>query len=161
MNAEFDVSALHDALDAQRRTRDLNWSQLGRALGISPSTLQGMSKRRAVEGDGVLQVLRWLGCNPENFLRGSEDARGKAAPLPAVPASAGVLRFDARAIYDALEARRVERGMTWRQVGEAASMVPSSLTRLQRGGRVGFPHIMRVFAWLGQPAARFVRVSRW
>src|ERR1700677_3357365 len=138
MNAEFDVSALHEALDRQRRARGLNWSQLGRTLGgISPSTLQGMRKRRAVEGDGVPQVLRWLGCIPENFLRGRVDPMRPAAPLPAVPAFAG-LRFDARAIYHALEARRLERGMTWRQVGEAVSMAASSLTRLRRGGRVGF-----------------------
>jgi transcriptional regulator with XRE-family HTH domain len=161
--AEFDVDALAAALDAERRARGLTWAQLGRAIGeVSASTLSGLRERGTVEGDGVLQMLRWLGRTPESFLRGAasaSEARDDAA-LPAAPPS-GVLRFDARAIHDALEARRAERGMTWQQVAAASGVgSAATLTRLREGGRVAFPQVMRVFAWLGQPAARFVRVAR-
>jgi hypothetical protein len=72
----------------------------------------------------------------------------------------GVLRFDARALHAALEARRTERGMTWTQVAAAVSGVgAASLMRLRAGGRLGFPQVMRFCAWLGEPAARFIRIA--
>src|SRR3954471_14470438 len=118
-----------------------------------------MRDRGSVEGDGALQMLRWLGRNPESFLPRQEGAMRDTAQLSTV-ADFGVLRFAARAIYDALHAQRIDRGMTWRQVAAEAGMPnPDSLTRLRQGGGVGFPLVMRIFAWLEQPAARFVRVS--
>ena len=155
MTAELALAALHEALDAQRQSRGLSWARVEREIGVSAATLRGMRERGTAEGDGVLQALRWLGRSPESFLRDGTVTRGEDEALPA-PAS-GVLRFDARAIHEALEARRVERGMTWRQVASDIGMASAaSLTRLREGGRVSFPEVMRIFAWLGQPAARYV-----
>jgi hypothetical protein len=109
-------------------------------------------------GDGVLQVLRWLGRSPESFLTGESGATEAGTELP--PSSAGgVLRFDARQIFKELDAGRAERELTWRQVASETGLANvDRLTRLRRGGRVRFPDVMRVLAWLGKPAARFVRV---
>ena len=75
---EFDVDALYAALDAQRQARGLTWAGLAREINrqfervpvraISVSTITGMRKRRVIEGDGVLQMLRWLGRTPESFV---------------------------------------------------------------------------------------------
>ena len=100
-------------------------------------------------------------------LHGALDARRRALGLnwadvgaPLLESAARVLRFDARALYAALEAERAARGLAWRAVA-AASGVESvgGLTRLRAGGRVMFPEVMRVLAWLGAPAARFVRLE--
>jgi hypothetical protein len=104
---DFDVAALYAALDVERQARGLSWAATARAIGsISASTLTGMQTRRVVEGDGVLQVLGWLGRSPESFVPGASDG----ALLPTVPAG-GILRFDPQRIYDALNTRRVERNL--------------------------------------------------
>jgi hypothetical protein len=35
----------------------------------------------------------------------------------------------------------------------------NTLTQLAKGGRVGFPHVMRFFRWLGRPAGSFTRIT--
>jgi hypothetical protein len=59
--------------------------------------------------------------------------RAKAAP------------FDVRALFLALDAQRRERGMNWQQVA--------------RGGRLGFPSVMKIVGWLGRPTREFTRVT--
>ncbi len=166
---EFDVEALYLALDAQRCSRGLSWQQVARELRacfadvparpISPSTLSGMRSRRVVEGDGVLQMLRWLDRTPESFVPSNEQVTERSASLPEVGKDR-IIRFDTRAMYVALETQRAERGMTWKQVAaEIGGLQPASLTRLKKGGRVAFPTVMRIVTWLERPAASFVRSS--
>lgn len=167
--ADFDVAALYAALDAARQARGLSWPELAgeisevfsRSLAtpISPSTLTGMRNRTVVEGDGVLQMLLWLKRTPESFVPGYQESRGVSLTLP----SAGrdrILRFDAAAIHAALDARRVERGLTWARVAaEIGGFNAAGLTRLAKGGRVGFPSVMRIARWLDRPAASLTRAS--
>ena len=165
---DFDVDALYTALDTARAARGLSWRQLALEIsaqfgrtGLSPiaaSTLSGMRGKRFVEGDGVLQALRWLNRTPESFVPGHTPAADEA--LPYVEADR-ILRFDAIAIYKALDAQRTVRGLSWPQVArEIGGVAPGGLTRLANGGRVGFPEIMRIFGWIGRPAISFTRVAR-
>jgi hypothetical protein len=169
--ADFDIAALYDALDAQRMARGLSWqAAVGEinsgfagtpARPVSASTVTGMRGRANIEGDGVLQMLLWLGRTPESFVPGNAGAVGDPFVLPGVDAR-HILRFDAKAIHAALDAQRSERGMTWAQVAdEIGGVQPAGLTRLAAGGRVAFPHVMRVFRWLDRPAASFTRASEW
>jgi hypothetical protein len=162
---DFDVEALYAALDAQSQARGLSWQQAVREINalfertparpISASTVTGMRGKAVIEGDGVLQMLRWLSRTPESFVPGSWEA----AALPDVP-SDRILRFDARKMYSELDSRRAERGLTWKQVAEEiGGFSASMLTRLSQGGRVGFSHVMRITRWLGRPAAAFTRIS--
>lgn len=106
----------------------------------------------------MLRMSVWLERALESFVAGS-PAVGTDSLLPA--AVAAELRFDARAIYRALDVRRNERGMTWAQVAAATgSGSASALTRLRDGGRIMFPGAMRMFGWLGEPAVRFTRRVR-
>jgi len=163
--ADFDVDALYEALDAERLARGLSWAQLAREVSaqfgrtglsqIAGSTLSGMRGRRFVEGDGVLQALRWLNRTPESFVPGHPPASDEALPHVGTDR---ILRFDAIAIYNALDAQRTARGLTWPQVAdEIGGVAPGGLRRLAKGGRVGFPEVMRIFRWLGRPAASFTR----
>lgn len=169
--SDFSIEALYAALDAQRRARGLSWPQAARDINsqfgacsakpISPSTLSGMRARDVVEGDGVLQMLLWLGRSAESFVPGLGDEAAADAVL-CRPDSHQILRFDAKAMYAALDARRVERALTWTQIAdEIGGIRAAGLTRLAKGGRVAFPPVMRIFSWLGRPSAEFTRASDW
>ena len=159
-SVEFELRAVYETVDAERKTRGLSWAQVAREVGgVSPATIRSIGQCAAAEGDGVLQVLRWLGRSPESFVVGEGSMTANGADLP--PRSVGgTLRFDARAIFDSLEEQRVERRLTWRQVADESGVAsPAALTRFRTGGRVSFPEIMKVLNWLGKPAAKFVRVE--
>jgi hypothetical protein len=157
MLEDFNLIALRTALDARRAALGLDWGDVGAALGVSEGTLRSLGTRPRAEGDGVLRVVAWLGRSPESFVPGGGDESSDVLRA----AAARTLRFDARALFVALDSERAARGLSWREVA-AASRVRSaqSLTRLRAGGRVMFPDVMRVLAWLGAPAARFVRADR-
>ena len=165
---DFSLPALYAALDAQRQTRGLSWAQVAREInrqpegrsgrrGVSPSTVSGMRTKTVAEGDGVLQMLRWLNRTPESFVPGHSELDSISARLPDVPLHK-VLRFDAKKLHSALEAQRIERQMTWAQVAREIGVPPSSLPYLARGTRTGFPQVMRIVRWLDRPAAEFTRL---
>ena len=165
MSTDFDIGALYAALDEQRQSRGLSWQHVMREINalfertparpISASTVTGMRKRAVIDGDGVLQMLRWLNQAPECFVPGHQEAA--AENLPHVGPHQ-ILRFDTKKLHSALDAQRAERGMTWEQVAtEIGGFNAAMLTRLSKGGRTGFPHVMRITRWLGRPAACFTR----
>jgi len=170
-SADFDIAALHGALDAERQARGLSWQQLAREISapfrrlpsrpINPSTLSGLRSHRAIEGDGVLQMLRWLNRAPESFVPGDACAHPQRAMLPDVGPTQ-ILRFDTRKIYAMLDARRAERALTWTQVardiGDASA---AGLRRYANGGRTGFPQVTRIAAWLEVPVASLTRGFNW
>jgi hypothetical protein len=92
---EFDVGALHEALDAERIDRGLTWRGVADELWnlsaelnarrydhpISPSTLKGMANRGATSCQHALFMLRWLGRTPESFLPPGAGSAGAALPI--------------------------------------------------------------------------------
>ena len=170
MKTDFSLLALYAALDAQRQARGLSWPQVLMEMGrgskrtststrrLSLSTVTGTRFRAAAEGDGVLAMLRWLNRTPESFVPGHRKSNDIGARLPDIP-DGKVLRFDARKLHAAVDARRIERKVTWTQVANEMGFRAASLTRLSKGGRVGFPGVMRIFRWLDRPAADFTRAS--
>jgi hypothetical protein len=118
-----------------------------------------MRTRAQIEGDGVLQMLLWLERTPESFVPGYKGSSADSCVLPQVGPDR-ILRFDVPAIHAALDARRVARGLTWAQVAsEIGGFGATSLTRMARGGRVGFPGVMRIARWLECPAASLTNAS--
>ncbi len=165
----FDIDALYAALDAERQARSLSWSGLRREVNalfrdvpcppIATATITGMKGRPAVIGNAVLQMLVWLDRTPESFIPGFELSSDLAQVLPRLPANR-MLRFDPPAIFRALDALRVERGMTWRQVAEEIGEVSvPNLTGLAKGQGVAFPAVGRMAQWLGRPVASLTVAS--
>ena len=126
----FDVRALAVALDEERQARGLTWQQLAAEINIpfrgttsipiSVGTIRGVSQKRSVTNAVVLQVLRWLDRSPESFLSGRSQGKpgldsDLGERLPDAGAT-GILRFDTRAIYAAVEEERQRRNLTWKQV---------------------------------------------
>lgn len=169
---DFSLVALHDALDRQRTLRGLSWAAVASEMNarfndvsghsrIAASTLAGVRRKSLLEGDGVLQMLLWLGRTPESFVPGFTGAGAARYRLSELKANQ-ILRWDTRALYAALDALRQARGMRWQQVAAAiGGYSPASLTRLKKGGRISLPGAMRLVAWLDQPAAAFTRASDW
>jgi hypothetical protein len=163
----FDMRAFYAELDEQRRSCGLNWTKLAAEINrpfestpsipLSPGTLRDMLKKRSVTSAVVLQVLQWLGRTPESFLSGPTRSASPDEKLPEAGQDQ-VLRFDSRAIYDALEQDRRRRGLTWQRVAdELPGLTPSMLTNPASGPLIGFPRVMIITQWLGRPAATFVR----
>jgi uncharacterized protein YfiM (DUF2279 family) len=172
VNADFSLTALYEALDEARRARAMTWAAVAREINarfcdvpghkrISASTIAGLSSKAHVEGDGVLQLLLWLRRTPESFVPGVDDAGAPRHRLRDL-GTTQILRWDAVALFEALNARRRASAMSWKDVAsEIGGLTPDMLTRLEKGGRTTFPSVMRAVAWLGQPAARFTRAFDW
>jgi hypothetical protein len=165
--AEFDLRALHEALDERRRSREMSWAAVTREINhsipgghpIATSTITGLRTKAVAEGDGVLQMLLWLRRTPESFVPGFPDADAERYRLPEL-GDEYILRWDTRALYSALNAEREAREMTWDAVArDVGGFTAGMLTRLATGGRTGFPGVMRIAGWLGRPAATFTRAA--
>ena len=163
---QFDIQALSDTLDAERRARGLTWAELVAEINepfkgtisipISLQTIRGMTKKRSVTSAVVLQVLRWLDRSPESFLQGRKETRASERLPEAGPHQ--ILRFDTSAIYQALQDERLRQGKTWAQVAsEMPGFTPNMLSNLADGPLIGFPRVMMLTQWLGQPAAAYIK----
>lgn len=167
--SDFDLRALYEALDEQRRARQLTWQALSAEVSqrrttlrpISPSTVASLRTRGDAEGDGILQMLLWLKRTPESFVPGAPDPQSQVFVDPGL-SSGQVLRWDSRALYDALDDYRRARSLTWAELAnEIRGFTPGMLQNLSKGGRVGFPRVMRIVRFLGRPAASFTRIANW
>ena len=161
MVESFDLNALFSAINDQRLARGLTWSGVAkeieeRFVKMSPSTIKGIGDRPRVEGDGVLQILLWLGRVPESFISGY---RGPLVPLrPARPGT--ILRWDTATIFRAVDQKRKGSNLTWKEVAdEIGEISPQQLKGLSNGGRTFLPEVMRVAAWIEVPASELTKES--
>lgn len=64
-------------------------------------------------------------------------------------------RFNARALYAALDAQRREREMSWQAVSFEVGVSPSTLTRTKLGGRMEVDGMLAMVRWLGRTVESF------
>lgn len=174
MLGDFDAVALFEALDERRQSLGLSWRGVAGQLWnrsaelnarrddhpIDPSTITGMSHRRATSCQHALFMLRWLGVPPERFVPGAAGG-----PLEATLPGAGPdrrLRWDLAALHAALAAERRDRDLSWAALAALLHCTPNQLTGL-RTARFGADMrvTMRLTGWLGRPSADFVVVAKW
>jgi len=67
----FDAKALYAALDAQRLTRKLTWTEVSAEIGVSAATITRTRSGGRLEVDGMLAMVRWLNVPVETFVRES------------------------------------------------------------------------------------------
>ncbi len=65
-------------------------------------------------------------------------------------------RFNAYALYEAMDARRRSRGLSWAQVGAELGISSSTLTRTKRGGRMEVDGMLAMVRWVGRTVESFV-----
>jgi hypothetical protein len=166
-HGDFDLRALHEALDARRRERNMSWIAVAAEVNrfrtklrpIAVSTITSLREKPVGEGDGILQMLLWLGRTPESFVPGIPAPDSAPYRLPELR-TGQILRWDTRALFDAVNAERVTRQLTWTELArQIGGFTPSMLTNLSKGGRIGFPRVMRLVRWLGGPAVSFTRIT--
>ncbi len=178
----FDVQAFYRALDAQRTERGLTWPGVARELWdmsaelakrrgedhpIAASTLTNVAKRGDTTCQHALFMLRWLGRPPEDFVDDAPPAT--RAPLPLAGPDRRLRwhlhatpRRDVPGLYEALAARRAERGVAWPILAREFHCGPSQLTGLRTARfAVGMTLAMEITQWLERPAADFVYAAQW
>jgi hypothetical protein len=170
----FDGAALYAALDARRAELGLSWkgvadqiwalsAELNARRGdhpISPSTLTNIAKRSNTSCQHALFMLRWLGRTPESFLAGppADDSR---YTLPAAGPDRR-LRWALKALYEAVDEKRHQEGLTWPELAAVLGCTPSQASGLRTAKfAIGMDLAMRMVQWLGRPAADFVYVAKW
>lgn len=67
--------------------------------------------------------------------------------------------FDDAAFYATIEARRQVEGLSWRQLGRALDLSPSTFSRLARGRRPDVETFLRLLSWLNLPAESFMTAT--
>ena len=70
-----------------------------------------------------------------------------------------MIRFDSKGLYDALDAQRVVRRMTWAQVAKETGVSAATMTRTRSGGRLEVDGMLAMVRWLGVPVETYVRES--
>jgi len=68
-----------------------------------------------------------------------------------------VIRFDAKALYVALDEQRRTREMSWEQVAAAIGVSVGTITRTRTIGRLEVDEMLAMVSWLGVPAETFAR----
>ena len=66
-------------------------------------------------------------------------------------------RFDAAALYHAMDRQRLERGMSWAEVARATRVSVATIRRAEAGGRMEVDGMLAMVGWLGVPVETFVR----
>ena len=80
--SRFDVTALHAAMDSERRSRRLTWKDVASESGVSASTLTRLSQGRQPDVNSLAALTAWLGMSADHFMRGGQVAQfGAASPL--------------------------------------------------------------------------------
>lgn len=59
--------AVYQALDVERRARVMSWVEVGRQIGVSPTTLTRTKLGGRMEVKGMRAMVRWLGRTVESF----------------------------------------------------------------------------------------------
>ena len=68
-------------------------------------------------------------------------------------------RFDSKALYNALDAQRRSRGMSWREVAAEIGVSVATISRTKIGGRMEVDGMLAMVGWVGVPVENFVRES--
>jgi transcriptional regulator with XRE-family HTH domain len=68
-DARFDPGALYEALDEQRRSREMSWQQVAAEIGVTAATITRTKQGGRMEVDGMLAMVRWLDRTVESFTR--------------------------------------------------------------------------------------------
>jgi hypothetical protein len=179
--AGFDGHALYAALDAQRAERGLSWPGAAREIWelsaelnahrndhpISPATLTGLRRSGRTSCQHALFFLHWLERMPEDFMTGPLTVAGR--PLPAVGPDRrlrwhlhGSPRRPQGGLFEAMDARRGQEGLTWGELADRLQCTASQLSGVRRVRyAIGVGLAMRITQWLQRPAADFVYAARW
>jgi len=89
MDVSFDDAGFYQAIETRRQSENLSWRQLGRKLGLSPSTFSRLARGRRPDIETFLRLLAWLNLPAEAFMKNlSETSTNPTQDTLAVIATA-------------------------------------------------------------------------
>jgi transcriptional regulator with XRE-family HTH domain len=68
-----------------------------------------------------------------------------------------MLRFDAKALYRAMDERRTSHEMSWAQVAAETGVSAATIQRTRSGGRMEVDGMLAMVVWLGVTVETLVR----
>lgn len=68
-----------------------------------------------------------------------------------------MIRFDSNKLYNALDKKHLERGITWKQLSNEIGVSESTIKRTKLGGRMEVDGMLAMVCWLGVPAETFTK----
>jgi hypothetical protein len=68
-----------------------------------------------------------------------------------------VVRFDGKALYEALDKQRIARNLTWADVARQTGVAASTLKRTREGGRLEVDGVLAMVTWLNRTVESFTR----
>ncbi len=68
-----------------------------------------------------------------------------------------MIRFDANKLYAALDKKRLERGITWKQLANEICVSEATIKRTKLGGRMEVDGMLAMVCWLGVPVETFTK----
>jgi transcriptional regulator with XRE-family HTH domain len=74
----FDGQGLYRAIDAERRSRNLNWKQVAEASGVGASTLTRLAQDKKPDVDSMSALISWSGLDPCSFIRSSTQGQASS-----------------------------------------------------------------------------------
>lgn len=101
MGPTFDDAAFFEALEQRRRTEGLSWRQLGRRLGLSPSTFSRLARGKRPDVETFIKLLAWLDIPAAMFMRGESMPSSENTDRDTLAVVATALRSDPSISRDA------------------------------------------------------------
>jgi transcriptional regulator with XRE-family HTH domain len=97
---EFNATGFYRALDTARSAKNLNWKQVAKDAGVSPSTLTRLGQGKRPDVDSMAALVTWSGLSADTFV-----SRGTSAAEPeALSQIAALLGKDSRLSDEARDA---------------------------------------------------------
>ncbi|MEY2469751.1 MAG: hypothetical protein QOF21_2449 [Actinomycetota bacterium] len=151
-SGDFDYRGVWQAIEAERIARGLSRTAAVKDIHwLEARVINNLEHGIGTTCQHITGLLRWLGRSPESFMPGIKDRPEYAIP----DVGPFAVRWSMPALYDAVDARRAELGMSWQQVGDELNW---PTVKALKNSKYGIPMdlAMRVTRWLGQPAATFM-----
>lgn len=101
MGPTFDDSAFFETLERHRQAEGLSWRQLGRQLGLSPSTFSRLARGRRPDVETFIKLLAWLEVPAATFMQGEPPAPARGTDKDTLAVIAATLQSDPSISKDA------------------------------------------------------------
>lgn len=155
----FDGFAFFGRVNEERKSRDVTWAALGRMTGVSAPTIKRFAKTETTEADGVLALVRWLGCSLEDFSVTNRRLRNDTLVIPDTPDT--MLRTDTAALYAALVEHSETSGQSFKEMALEIGCTGEQLKRMSKGGRTNIHRFLQILDYLDANFMQFCRLTNW
>jgi transcriptional regulator with XRE-family HTH domain len=126
MGPTFDDAVFFEALERRRQAEGLSWRQLGRRLGLSPSTFSRLARGKRPDVETFIKLLAWLDVPAATFMRGESMPSSGNADSDTLAVIATALRSDPSISRDAAGALEQLLRVAYSRVRTDLDPIPST-----------------------------------